>query len=362
MTNNPQLKMKYMLDRLTDDEKEAGIQVAVYYHGELIVDACSGVLDKQSRREVDGNTLFPVFSAFKGVIATLIHILAEKGILDYNQKISAVWPAFGANGKKNITLRDLLTHSAGIPQMPEGLAIEDLKDWDLMCEKIAALKPRWPAGAHCEYHPMTFTWAAGEFLRRVSGREIMDLVRKEIGEPLDADDIYCGLPDALEPRVARLYESDSGRAVIPANPYAIPEFTYPISGWMNRRDMLHACIPATSAVMNAKSLARMYAALLPEGVGGVRLLSEERLKTALEPFRAKDGAKPAYGLGYAIFGMSMRAGAPTDVQVFGHNGYGGTSAFADRTNCLAAAITKNTLTSRELWPMVYYKLKTLLGI
>jgi CubicO group peptidase (beta-lactamase class C family) len=354
--------MKDMLDRLTADGKEIGIQLSVYHRGELIVDTCSGAMDKDSRKAVDETTLFPVFSAFKGVMATLVHILAEKGVLNYNQKISDVWPAFGAKGKENVTLRDVLTHSAGIPKMPKFLTVEDINNWDLMCGKIAALKPLWPAGEHCEYHPVTFAWTLGEFLRRVTGSEIMTLVREEIGEPLGIDDIYCGLPESLDSRVAELYEADFNKEPLKADSYGIPECAYPLSGWMRRRDVRAACIPSSNAIMNARGLARVYAALLPDGAEGTRLLPEGRLRTALEPFHAKDGGKPTYGLGYAIFGMSMHAGVTTDVQVFGHNGYGGTSAFADRANDLAVAITKNTLASRELWPMVLYKLKNLLGI
>jgi CubicO group peptidase (beta-lactamase class C family) len=354
--------MKETLDRLTADGKELGIQLAVYYHGELIVDAWSGAMDRQPGRAVKENTLFPVFSAFKGVMAVLTHILAEKGALDYNQKISGVWPAFGAEGKEDITLRDILTHSAGIPQMPAGLTAEDINDWDLMCGKIASLKPRWPAGARCEYHPMTFSWTLGEFLRRVTGREIMALIREEIGDPLGIEDIYCGLPEVLEPRVAELYEPDFDREAARANFHAIPECTYPLAGWMNRRDVRRACLPSSNAVMSAKDLARVYAALLPGGAGGARLLSEERLELALDPFYAEDGGKPAYGLGFVIFGMGAHNGVKPSVRVFGHNGYGGTAAFADRTNRLAVAITKNLLTGRELWPMVFYKLKKLLSI
>lgn len=100
MKSSVQKVMQSVLEKLVSDGKEFGIQFAAYHNGELIVDTWAGVMDMQSRRKVDGTTLFPAFSSFKGVIATLVHILAEKGKLDYDMKISDVWPEFGVNGKK----------------------------------------------------------------------------------------------------------------------------------------------------------------------------------------------------------------------------------------------------------------------
>ena len=357
MTKDPQRKMQDILDRLTIDGKELGLQLAVYHHGELIVDAWSGVMNKHSRQNVDKNTLFPVFSTFKGVIATLIHILAESNILDYNQRISEVWPAFGSRGKEEITLRDLLTHSAGLSQLSSRVTVEDLNDWDLMCEKIADLKVRWPRGTYCLYNPVTYSWTVGEFLRRITGREIMDLVRAEIGIPLDIKDMYCGLPDEAEPRVATIYEPDADpRTFI----YGIPQCTMPLSNWMNRADVRRASIPSSNAITNAEGLARMYAALLQDGVDGVRLFPEDRLNAALEPFYAKNGGSPTFGIGYAIFAMNEDANPR--VTEFGHHGFGGIAAYADRVNCVTVAMTKNVLSENDTWPLVLRELKDSLGL
>src|SRR5476649_292240 len=108
--------------------KERGVQVAVYLEGKLAVDAWAGVADVRTGSPVDGDTLFPVFSTTKGIFSTVIHILAERGKLDYDTPIAAYWPEFAANGKEGITMRHVLSHMAGLPYMPDGVTLEQIND------------------------------------------------------------------------------------------------------------------------------------------------------------------------------------------------------------------------------------------
>jgi CubicO group peptidase (beta-lactamase class C family) len=116
-----QKRVQGLLDELITTGAEQGLQVAIYLDGELVVDAWAGVADPDTGRRVDGESLFPVFSVTKGITATMIHLLAERGLLDYDTPISHYWPEFGAYGKAAITLRQALLHRAGVPQMPEGV-------------------------------------------------------------------------------------------------------------------------------------------------------------------------------------------------------------------------------------------------
>ena len=116
-----QQRLQELLDQLVLDGGERGLQVAAYLDGKLVVDAWAGVADAASGRLVDGETLFPVFSSTKGLATTIAHRLVERNKLDYDMPIAKVWPAFGVRGKEHITLRQALTHSAGVPQMPAGI-------------------------------------------------------------------------------------------------------------------------------------------------------------------------------------------------------------------------------------------------
>ncbi|MGD9895126.1 MAG: serine hydrolase domain-containing protein, partial [Dehalococcoidia bacterium] len=101
-----------LLDELVADGTELGLQAVVYRNGEVVIDAAAGIADRESGRPVDGDTLFTVFSVSKGVTATCIHLLAERGRLSYDDPIARYWPAFAAEGKGQVTIRDALTHRA----------------------------------------------------------------------------------------------------------------------------------------------------------------------------------------------------------------------------------------------------------
>ncbi len=122
---------------------ERGLQVAACLDGQLVLDTWSGLADASTERPVDGDTLFVCFSCGKGVVATAIHLLAERGRIDYDTPVSRYWPAFAASGKAEITVRQVLNHTAGIPQLPAGWTVEDLCNWNRTCDGIAALGPLW---------------------------------------------------------------------------------------------------------------------------------------------------------------------------------------------------------------------------
>lgn len=335
-------RIQVVSDSLVSEGKERGVQVAAYVDGQLIVNAWAGVADAATGRLVDERTLFPVFSTTKGMAATLIHLLAERGQLSYDKPISNIWPEFGAHGKERITVRQALNHSSGIPQMPCGVGHKELCDWDTMCAKIAGLEPLWPPGTRIEYHAMTYGWIVGEIARRVDGRPFPQLLDEEICRPLGLDTMFTGIPDEAEPRVAILEEPG---AIVPTDdgkPQPVPVGIRPLYAWMNRGDARRACIPASNGIMNAHAIARHYAALLPGGVDGVELLPPDRVRLATEMQKPdhpeSDDYPKCWGLGYQIGAVDSIYGG---LSAFGHQGYGGSIGFADPQLGLAVGFTKN---------------------
>ena len=124
----PQLSIQSALDTAVAEGRERGIRVSAYHHGKLVVDAWAGIADTATARPVDGETLFTVFSATKGIIATAVHVLADRGQLEYDRQVAHYWPEFGTHGKECITLRHMLAHQAGIPHLPDGTTAEDTCD------------------------------------------------------------------------------------------------------------------------------------------------------------------------------------------------------------------------------------------
>jgi CubicO group peptidase (beta-lactamase class C family) len=341
-----QTRVQALLDDLVGRDVERGVQVAAYRDGEMIVDAWTGIADPETGRAVDGETLFTVFSSTKGVTSTVIHLLAERGVLNYDDRIATYWPEFGAHGKEAITIRQALTHTAGIPQRPAGA---EESDWEGMCRAIADLAPLWEPGTRMGYHAGTFGWILGEVARRADGRPINQIVAEDICRPLGITSLFFGIPDEAEPRVATLENDFSIDRASDAPPDSLIARAMPNSktyaARFNRPDVRRAVHPAGGGIMNARALARHYAALIRDGVHGVRLLPPERVRiaTALQ-IEGKDATLQRFvrrALGYMLGtpGSTMSG----RVTAFGHAGYGGSIGFADPEYGLAFALTKNRL-------------------
>lgn len=245
--------------------------------------------------------------------------------------------------------------------MPEGLGLKEVVDWDTMCSEIARLTPVWTPGEHMLYHAMTFGWVVGEIAQRADGRKFSEIMNDEICKPLGITDLYAGIPDEVEPRIAILeepeYEMPSGQ---PEGPQMIPPSLLPLHVWMNRADARRACIPATTGIITAKAIARHYAALLPGGVDGVELLPPSRIKLATEQQKPRDGVLTAMTLGY--FTGTKDAVMGSRPSVFGHGGYGGSAAFGDPENHLAVGIAHNRLSNNGGAATIVKEIKEMLGL
>jgi CubicO group peptidase (beta-lactamase class C family) len=350
--NDVQQRVQEALDRLVESGTERGLQVAVYRHGEQVVDAVAGVAHPTTGRPVTPNTPFFSYSIGKGVASTVVHVLAERGALDYDMRIVELWPEFGAHGKEQATIRHALSQSVGVPGLPPELTVEDLCDWDKMCAIIAAAEPWWKPGTRIGYHAVTFGFIVGEIVRRAAGEPISQVLREEVASPLDvADELFFAVPKPEQGRLARLED-----APIPPETAAamseMPEDSPMLkvgpaecttAAYGNRADVLNANIPAGGTV-TACAVARMYAALLGE-VDGVRLISPERLREvstmAMSGTDQIFGFPTAWGLGYSI-GQFM-SNAHETRHVFGVGGVGGSHAYADTKTGTTFALTKNRL-------------------
>jgi CubicO group peptidase (beta-lactamase class C family) len=146
MTPSPSDRIRTLLDHLVAAGDERGIQVAAYVNGTLVVDAAAGMTsaDPRTALAVDRDTLFPVFSTTKGIAATALHLLAERGRVDYDTPLADLWPEFAAHGKQTLTVRHALSHTAGHSAMPAGIGHAELCDWQAMCAAIARQAPDSP--------------------------------------------------------------------------------------------------------------------------------------------------------------------------------------------------------------------------
>lgn len=318
------------------DLVEAGLedraQVAVYHRGELVVDVSVGA---------PSDALFFSYSTGKGLTATVVHVLAERGLIDYDVRIADVWPEFAQHGKGGITLRHALTHAAGVPVLPSSVTVADFADWDRMCSLLAAAEPVWPAGTQQGYHAWTFGWLVGETVRRATGRTLSEALETEIAVPLGVSgELYFGVPaealDRVVPLADRNWDAslEAMAGAIPRFDLVAPPAVRPGAALGNA--LISVDAPAT-ATMSARAVARMYAALIGE-VDGVRLVSPERLRhmTSVEisgpdwTFGGGDGGSKT--LGYALEGGMV-----------GWSGSGGSLAGMAPEREICIGITKNLM-------------------
>jgi CubicO group peptidase (beta-lactamase class C family) len=307
----------------------AGSGFAAFRDGALIVDLYGGYRERGGGEPMAADTLLPVFSGTKGIVATAVAILIDREAIDPEAPVTRYWPEFGAAGKQGIRVRQVLAHTAGLPYPDREVSLELSLDPAAMAGIMAEQAPLWPAGSRVAYHAMSFGWLAAELVRRVDGRLIGEFVRQEIADRAPAD-VWIGLPESQWTRTGQAWRSpgyrvrnrlDTGesRAYLDrvyGNPPVLAGDEMP---WNTERWWVSGS-PGGGAMAGAHGMAALYSALLSGSlVGGQtlhRLHQEESHGT--DP---GTGRPLTFGLGYEV---QDTLGTYGPVQVgFGHSGAGG---------------------------------------
>ena len=308
------------LDEAVSNGSQIGIQVAAYLDGELVIDAWSGVADESTGRAVDGETLFNVYSVTKAVAATALHLQADRGLIDYDAPIAQYWPEFAANGKSLATPRHALTHRVGVPQMPEGVNVDRMCDWEWMTSHIADAEPLFEPGTRTAYQSMTFGWIIGELVRRTdpAQRSLGRYVREEIAEPLGITDLWIGIPDEVESRIARLRIDTvpiPPEHLPPLFTASMPDSVGLVPSVFEVPQVRRADIPGVGGIFNARSEARFFAMLAQCGeLDGVRLLSEGLARALNTPRVDADEPDPVMFGSLVQREMSLKRGLDSNVK------------------------------------------------
>lgn len=331
-----------------------GGALAIYLDGQPVVDVWTGYADRRGRRPWNADTGAMVFSATKGMASTVIHRLADRGLIDYDAPVAEHWPAFAANGKARVTVREMMRHRAGLSHL-NGTTKIDLMDHLLMEERMAAA-PMGLFKGRPAYHALTYGWLMSGLARAVTGRGMGELFRSELAYPLNTDGIHLGRPPADAPtQPARIIGPQSALQNPLYNLIAPRIAGLPFSGGMGslyftgmkatvQRDipLLDTELPAANGVATARGLARMYGAIANGGsVDGVRFLSSELTSRLVgKPSLHPDGSlliPMSFHMGY--HGLPLGNIMPG----FGHVGLGGSLGWADPASGLAFGFVHNRL-------------------
>lgn len=333
-----------------------GAAAAVFLEGKLVADMWAGPARKDGT-PWKHDTMSICYSGTKGITATLLHILATEGLVEYDAPVADYWPEFGCNGKERITVRQLLSHQAGLHRAAHLVdKITDILDWELIVSRLEKTRPDFEPGTANAYQAVTFGWLVGELIRRVSGLSVPELIATRIVEPLQLDGLHVGEADSQMDRIPdfvglpELQRHDASplamdyrvpfwvrssrlrdlwkRGLTPANAkrlYSHPSF------WK-------ACLPALNGVATARSLAKMYAVLSMGGeLDGVRLVSDSIIQQAREVQTRRADRVVLYPLHWKL-GYHRTDAFILDVpQAFGHFGLGGAGGWANPELKLAFA-------------------------
>src|SRR5579872_3215819 len=334
---------------------ERGGAVAVWRDGRLVVDLWGGWSDLNRRVPWSKDTIVNVFSVSKALCAIAIMRLVDQDLLDLDGRVCDYWPEFAAGGKSDITVRQLMSHQAGLPAIRKPLPDGAAMDWNVITGALAAQEPWWKPGTAHGYHVNTFGFLAGELVRRVSRRTIGTLLRDDVAKPLAAD-VHIGLPAAEHGRVSDFRwpgnpaqpEIDTDDALMRWNTYWNPP-GFSGSHWVNTTRWREAEVPSTNGHGNARGIARIYAALANGGViDGVRILSSEALTQATtEQVNGPDviNRRPSrFGIGFQLTQPERPLGPHRGA--FGHFGAGGSLGFCDPEASIAFGYVTNDMGPR----------------
>ena len=319
------------------DVEYAG-QVAVHHGGRLVVDLWAGP-------EISADSLLPVASSTKGAAYVCAAVLAQAGVLHLDRTVAFYWPAFAAAGKAETTVRQLLSHRAGLVGVDGGFELADLYDDGVLAARLERQRPYWRPGTAHGYHGLTMGALVSELVFRTTGQSLRAFYAAEIRDPRKID-FFVGLPEAHEYRFLPLLPSaepdrdapvDAGSlaGVASAVPVADPVAVH------NSREFRAAGPASSGGVASARGLARLYASCI-SGVGSQRpLLSADTVAEWAQLHSAGHDLvlrRPSrFGLGFQVPGEDQ---AYLSARAFGHSGSGGSWGFADPRTGIAFGYTR----------------------
>ncbi len=339
------------------DRKDIGAACSVYVEGKKVVDLWGGFSNLDTKTKWTEDTLQLIFSSTKGITATMANILLQQGKLEEDALVSDYWPEFKQNSKETITVKQLLSHKAGLLFVEDPHSLEDVISWNPIIESLEKQAPFFQPGTEHGYHALTFGWLVGELILRAAGfQKFSQAVNSLISSPLNLN-LYVGLDDSMSDKVSKLipirapidpdlkaiYDQVMAEDSIVAKALFTPKPALSDMHIWNNKKVFPASVPAANGICDARSLAKMYAACVTE-IDGIRLLNDAQLDKAT--VRQTFGADrilffdTSFGLGYMLPGLfSLYSGEDG----FGHDGAGGSHSFGDKKHKIGFAYVMNKM-------------------
>lgn len=345
---------------------EGGSALNIRVGGETVVDLWAGLADRHEGRPWARDTPTVIFSCTKGLIAVLVAMLVGQGRLGLDRPVADYWPEFAAAGKEAVTVRQLLSHRAGLAAPREDISLGTALDWPSIVSVLATQEPLWKPGTAYGYHALTYGWYVGEVIRRITGTSVGSFLQQSVSGPLGVD-AWIGVPPSVEPRVARLLAGDSilnppasgtrqpseddlfwaGRAMTLGAAFP-PELVVAGAGF-DSPEVHQAEVPGAGGIATAAGLATIWSAMVVP-TEGIALVESDvvndmtQVQSEGEPVWWLPGPYPRWGTGFML--SSERREFLTSSS-FGHDGAGGQVAFADPVHKVGFGYVTNTLENQD---------------
>ncbi|MEV4065998.1 serine hydrolase domain-containing protein [Nonomuraea dietziae] len=330
---------------VADGEAGLGAQLAVCLNGRRVVDLWTG-------DGVSGDSLHALYSSAKGAAHLVAALLVQDGTLKLEAAVASYWPEFAAEGKGDLTLRDLLAHRAGLIGVEGGFTAAELADDRLLAARLAGQRPYWRPGSGYGYHAFVIGALIGEVVRRATGQSLQQVYDERVRAPYGLE-FYLGLPEALEPRYVEVQPLLPDQRAMAAAHAPAPDSLMGIAFNLNATPptdlaafantrTVRALGPASSgSVGNAKGLAGMYAAAISEIDGRPPLLEPGTLAEFTRPHSTGPdlvtGERDHFLLGFEAQAVRY---PELGADAFGHSGAVGAQSFADPRSGIAYAYTR----------------------
>jgi CubicO group peptidase (beta-lactamase class C family) len=318
-------EVRELFDSFVAEDQDYSAQLSVYRLGTKVVDLCGGP-------EFSPGDITGTYSCSKGAAAMVIALLVQEDLLDLDRTVASYWPEFGVHGKDLITVRQALSHQAGLPGVVGGFTLAEFTTPD-SARRLAAAAPVWRPGTAFGYHALTIGILMEELCRRTAGMPLQQLYDERIRRPWGID-FFLGLPEEEEPRYRdALYDADPDPQWL--DPLSLDGLTSnaPVSTIMelpNHRTVRALGMSSAGGVGSAAGLARLYAAATT-GVDGrpaflnpatIDLMAAEQV-WGLDRCSGSDNA-------FAVVFMKPQPGRNFGSHLaFGHEGANAALGFAD---------------------------------
>lgn len=339
-----------ILDSQLDADYDLGSSLAVAVDGELVTDVWGGWTDEAKTRPWEADTVTNVWSTTKTMTALAALHLMDQGKLSPTDKVAAHWPEFAAEGKADIEVRHLMSHTSGVSAWAQPVTTDDVLDDDKATAMLAAQAPWWEPGTSSGYHALNQGHLVGEVIRRIDGRGLKQYFAEEIAGPLDAD-FTIGSPVENHSRISNVVAPPP----LPIPPDLDPEsvmfktFTGPLpDAEISHTDAWRAAtIGAANGHGNARSVAKIQAVVSNGGSsGGVGILSSDTIEAIFdEQSHGIDQVLMVpvrFGLGYCLSAADNPVGVTSGKKCF-WGGWGGSIVLNDLDNRITLTYMMNRM-------------------